>query len=202
MVPIDGSRSAVTDSVLRSAEAGIAYASHAYLPFNLPGYATSAYEIVEQLGQMPGAVMVPAGQGGLLLGLARGFDALRIDKKWNKGPQMIGVQARACAPLWALFSAEGKKQVSIKNEEFTLAEGVRVSNPLRKEAVLVAVVASGGSVCVTEENEILPGRDALARLGLYVEPTSAIIWGALSRLVDKLPDPIVVILTGSGLKYG
>jgi threonine synthase len=202
VVPIDGSRSAVTDSVLRSAEAGIAYASHAYLPFNLPGYATSAYEIVEQLGQMPGAVMVPAGQGGLLLGLARGFDALRIDKKWNKGPQMIGVQARACAPLLALFSAEGKKQVSIKNEEFTLAEGVRVSNPLRKEAVLAAVIASGGSVCVAEENEILPGRDALARLGLYVEPTSAIIWGALSRMVDKLPDPIVVILTGSGLKYG
>ena len=115
---------------------------------------------------------------------------------------MIGVQARACAPLWALFSDEGKKQVSIKNEEFTLAEGVRVSNPLRKEAVLAAVIASGGSVCVAEENEILPGRDALARLGLYVEPTSAIIWGALSRLVDKLPDPIVVILTGSGLKYG
>jgi threonine synthase len=42
----------------------------------------------------------------------------------------------------------------------------------------------------------------LASLGLYVEPTSAIVWAALSRLVDKLPDPIVVILTGSGLKYG
>ncbi len=150
---------------------------------------------------MPGAVLVPAGQGGLLLGLARGFDSLRIDKKWNTSPKIIGVQARACSPLWDLFSAVGKVSGTI-SEDFTLAEGVRVINPLRKDAVLSAVMASGGSVCVTEENEILPGRDALARLGLYVEPTSAIIWGALARLVDKLPDPIVVILTGSGLKYG
>ena len=66
---------------MKSAEAGIAYASHAFLPFNLAGYATAAYEIVEQLGKMPGAVVVPAGQGGFLLGLARGFDALRIGNK-------------------------------------------------------------------------------------------------------------------------
>jgi threonine synthase len=57
-------------------------------------------------------------------------------------------------------------------------------------------------MCAVEESEILAGRDALAELGFYVEPTSAIVWAALVKLMDVLPDPVVVILTGSGLKYG
>jgi threonine synthase len=35
---------------------------------------------------------------------------------------------------------------------------------------------------------------------LYVEPTSAVVWAALTRLLDDLPDPVVVVLTGSGYK--
>ncbi len=201
IVPIAGSRTDVSDAVRKVADAGTAYASHAFLPFNLPGYATTAYEIIEQLGQMPGTVVVPAGQGGLLLGLARGFDAFCIDKHSITIPRMIGVQAHTCAPLWTIYAGDGQEPVPVLGR-FTLAEGVQVSNPLRKDAVLAAVVASGGSICVVEENEILTGRDALARLGFYVEPTSAIVWAALARLVDLLPDPVVVILTGSGLKYG
>jgi len=201
LVPIAGSRTDVSDAVRKAAKAGIAYASHAYLPFNLPGYATTAYEIIEQLGQVPGTVIVPAGQGGLLLGLARGFDAFRIDIHSSKIPRLIGVQAHTCAPLWSLFAGGGQEPEPIEKHQ-TWAEGVQVRNPLRKDAVLAAVVASGGSICVVEENEILKGRDVLARLGFYVEPTSAIVWAALAKMADVLPDPVVVILTGSGLKYG
>ena len=201
LVPISGSRSDVSEATKRIAESGTAYASHAYLPFNLPGYATIAYEIVEQLGEMPGTVVVPVGQGGLLLGLARGFNSLRVDNQLRVKPRMIGIQAHSCAPLWAFYTAGSKKPIPIK-ENFTIAEGVRVLDPLRKDAVIAAVVDSGGSMYVVEENEILPARDALGRLGFFVEPTSAIVWAAIVRLVETLPDPIVVILTGSGLKYG
>ena len=201
LVQIPGSRSDVADAVRKMAEMGTPYASHAYLPFNLPGYATAAYEIFEQVGKMPGAVIVPAGQGGLLLGLVRGFEALRIGYKLDNLPKMVGVQARACAPLWFLFSKTSQEQ-SLEIENETLAEGVRVSNPLRRDAVLEAVLVSHGFICVVDEKDILPARNSLARLGFYVEPTSAIAWAALNQIVDKLPDPIVVILTGSGLKYG
>jgi threonine synthase len=57
------------------------------------------------------------------------------------------------------------------------------------------------SMCAVDEQEILPGRDALARLGFYVEPTSALVWSALTHVLADAPDPIVVILTGSGSKY-
>jgi threonine synthase len=52
-----------------------------------------------------------------------------------------------------------------------------------------------------EEAQILPGRDQLARRGLYVEPTSALVWDALSQVAENVPEPVVAILTGFGLKY-
>ena len=201
LVPIPGSRSDVTKAVRKAADDGTVYASHAYIPFNLSGYASAAYEIYEQVGKMPGAVVVPVGQGGLLLGLARGFDALRKVYKHDALPMMIGVQARACAPLWALCAGRDKKAGPGKEGD-TLAEGVRVRDPLRGDAVRAAVLTSRGFMCVVDEKDIIPARDALARLGFYVEPTSAIAWAALIQMADILPDPIVVILTGSGLKYG
>lgn len=202
LVRVPGSRSDAAEAVRAVADGGNVYASHAYLPFNLPGYATIAYEVFEQLGyKMPGSLILPAGQGGLLLGIVRGFDALRIASIPSSiTPQIIGVQARACAPLWVMFTI-GRSGVGSVAEDPTLAEGVRVRYPLRLDAVLRAVEASQGSMCVVEENEILPGRDALSRLGFYVEPTSAIVWSALSQSIKDLLDPVVVVLTGSGYKH-
>jgi threonine synthase len=201
LVPIAGSRSDVADTVRKVADSGNVYASHAYLPFNIPGYASAAYEIFEQIGKMPGAVIVPAGQGGFLLGLRRGFEALATIYQQETMPRMIGVQASACAPLYDSFAARAGQPGLIKEIE-TLAEGVRVRNPLRREAVLAAVLASQGKMCVVDEMDILPAREELARLGFHVEPTSAIAWAALLQMARILPDPTVVILTGSGLKYG
>jgi threonine synthase len=201
LVPIAGSRQDVTEAARQAVKKGAAYASHAYLPFNLPGYATAAYEIFEQVGSMPGAVIVPAGQGGFLLGMARGFAALRIATESAQIPTIIGVQARACAPLWANFTA-GRQGMALVSDHPTLAEGVRVRYPLRGDAVVRAIRESNGAVVAVEETDILPARDALAHLGLYVEPTSAIVWAALNQVVPQLTDPIVVVLTGFGLKYG
>ena len=201
LIPISGSREDVTEAAQKAIEGGIAYASHAYLPFNLPGYATAAYEIFEQLGQMPASVIVPAGQGGLLLGLARGFDALRIATNASIIPEMVAVQARACTPLWARLH-RNETGLNESLDQPTLAEGVRVRFPLRIEAVISAVTESGGSIVVIEENEILPARDWLGHFGLYVEPTSALTGAALKKMIHQLADPIVVVLTGFGLKYG
>jgi threonine synthase len=52
-----------------------------------------------------------------------------------------------------------------------------------------------------DEEHILSGRDELARRGFYVEPTSAVVWKALEEWLPKLPDPVVVLLTGTGFKY-
>jgi threonine synthase len=94
----------------------------------------------------------------------------------------------------------GMQGMSFVTEGATLAEGVRVRLPLRAQAVLETVQSSGGGMLAVEEAAILPGRDALAQLGFYVEPTSAIVWKAMSDMLPQLGDPIAVVLTGSGHK--
>jgi len=214
VVRIMGPRSNAAEAVRRAAEEGAAYASHAYLPFNLPGYATLAYELLDQLGQAPGTVILPVGQGGLLLGIGRGFENLQAAGLISRLPKFIGVQARACAPLWAM-SMYGMAGLSWVAEAPTLAEGIRVRHPVRGDAVMQWVEGHAGHFYSVDEAQILTGRDELARRGFYVEMTSAVIWGALKDLerspaenpaahqpVEEmsLVDPVVAILTGSGLK--
>ena len=197
LVPVPGPRSAATDAVLKAVEQDAVYASHAYLPYVLPGYATAAYEIWERVGGEVGAVVVPAGQGGLLLGIARGFQSMVNAGLLQKMPVMVGAQAAACAPLVSL----AERGVAEAGESATLAEGVRTRDPLRKAAVVETVLHSGGRFVSVEEADILPGRDELAHRGFYVEPTSALVWSALEFTLSISPDPIVAVLTGSGLKY-
>ncbi len=206
VVAIPGSRSMTAGITRQAADAGMVYASHAYLPFNQPGYATIAYEIVEQLGEPPGTFICPAGQGGLLLGAARGFTALREAGIIQDSPKIIGVQAQACAPLYGLFQ-HPSTIIETSQEGDTLAEGVRVLHPLRPQEVIRAVVSSQGKFLAIPETDILPGRDELAHKGFYVETTSAIVWSALAQLtsyhdIQQMPGPVVVVLTGSGLKTG
>jgi threonine synthase len=144
-------------------------------------------------------VVIPVGQGGLLLGAWRGFKALLKAGLLQKMPALVGVQALACAPLWAL-SAYGPAGLQWVSEGATLAEGIRVRYPVRGDAVIQAVEESGGMITAVDEEDILVGRDELAHQGLYVENTSAVVWKAIQMVRGKVPEPIVAVLTGSGLK--
>jgi threonine synthase len=199
VIRIMGPRSNAASAAQKMVESGWVYASHAYLPQGLAGYATLAFELYEQLPGAPGTVVIPAGQGNLLLAVGHGFKALQKAGLIAELPCFVGVQARACAPLWAVFNY-GATGMGWTAEGETLAEGVRVRYPVRGDAVLQMVRASKGFFVVVDEEEILPGRDAFARQGLYLEPTSAIVWSALKQVLGKVPEPVVGVLTGSGLK--
>ena len=199
VVQIPGPRSATTEAVQRDAVGGSVYASHAYLPHGIAGIATIAFEIVEQLKGSPGTVITPVGHGTLLLGLHRGFQALQSAGVIDRFPALVGVQASACAPLWAAYS-DSASGLHTASEGVTVAEGVRIIQPLRGDAILQAIRESGGTMIAVDEEKILKGRDALARIGLYVEPTSALVISALEDVLETYPDPIVLILTGSGYK--
>jgi threonine synthase len=204
VIAVPGSRSNSAEFARRAADTGMVYASHAYMPFNLLGYATIAYEIVEQIGEPPGTLICPAGQGGLLLGAARGFAALQAAGIIRQPPKLIGVQALACAPLYGLYQS-GTTGLESASNESTLADGIRIHFPIRAQAVVQAVIASHGWFIAVAEADILPGRDELAHRGFYVETTSAVVWDALVQMmtvngIGQMPEPVVVVLTGSGLK--
>lgn len=199
VIPVPGPRSAAARAVLEEARQGAVYASHAYLPHGLAGFATIAYELVSEMSSPPRSLILPVGHGSLLLGVARGFQALRTAGMVEQLPRLIGVQARACAPLVSAFQ-QGESLPAEVDENDTLAEGIRIQDPFRGKEVLQAVRNSGGSMVAVGEDDIRRGRDLLGEMGMYVEMTSAVVWGGLQQIAGDLPDPVVVILTGHGLK--
>ncbi|HFC09522.1 MAG TPA: pyridoxal-phosphate dependent enzyme [Chloroflexi bacterium] len=199
VVAVDGPRSAAAEAARQDADRGIPYASHAFLPVGLDGYATIAYEIYEQMGA-PASVVAPVGHGGLLLGIARGFLALLAGGVIEKMPRLFGVQALACAPVWAVARGGREALGWVTDQLPTVAEGVRVRWPVWGDKLLNTIEGHDGTFLVVEEEAILPGREELARRGFFVEPTSAIVWDALRQIANCAPDPIAVVLTGSGFK--
>ncbi len=200
LISVPGTRSQVTDALFQEIGIGEVYASHVYQPFGMCGYATIAYELIEEMENVPGSVICPVGQGGLLLGLSLGFRSLFESGTISRMPEFIGVQAEPCAPLWHAYQSGGSDWNNTHEGE-TVAEGIRISKPIRGDKVLSTILASHGKIVAVAEGDILPGRDQLARRGFYVEPTSAVVWPAIMAMQDQLEEPVVVILTGAGYKY-
>ena len=202
LVSVPGPRENAARAVQQAAAEGAYYASHYYTPFGLTGLKTAAYELWEQLDRRaPDNVVLPAGHGTLLLGLYRGFRDLQQAGLIGRLPRLFAVQAETCAPLYTAFVQGSAEPVPVE-EGATVAEGVRISRPLRGREILAAVRETGGQVLAVPDEETLTGRDALARRGLYVEPTSAVAIAALARLrlVIEKEETTVVPLTGSGFK--
>jgi threonine synthase len=187
--------------VLEAARGGEVYASHAYLPQGLPGFSTIAYEIFNEIGEAPGSVVMPVGHGSLLLGIFRGFQALKTAGLLAKIPEIVGVQAGACDPLFQAFQEGEREPVQVPEGE-TLAEGVRISNPHRGVQVLRSVRESKGRIVSVSESTLKSGRQHLAALGFYVEWTSALVWDGIAQVLGEVSEPIVAVLTGHGLKGG
>ncbi|MDQ6816015.1 MAG: threonine synthase [Actinomycetota bacterium] len=216
---VAGDRTATTEAAIAAVqETGAMYASHIYDPLFLQGTKTFAFEVTEQLGGAPDAVVVPVGNGTLLLGAAHGFRELRAAGAIDRAPALIGVQSERCAPLAVAWDRGEATPATVRAEQ-TLAEGIAIPRPARGAQILAAVADSGGCMVAVPERAIEPARRALARKGLLVEPTGAVTWaGALLARGDPLGDgdgpsgvgwdrartltagTLVIPLCGSGVK--
>lgn len=197
---VPGPRVEATRAVIKEIEKGQTYASHAYMPFGLIGIATIAYEILEQMGyKAPGTVVAPLGHGGLVYGLMHGFKALRKAAVVKTEPFYVGLQAEGCAPVFNSFI---NHEMTLREpiESDTIAEGVRVSHPIRGEAILRELANGRGNILAINDLHLKSAYEEIARKGFFVEPTSALVWAALPELIDWVPKPVVLILTGSGYK--
>jgi len=110
---------------------------------------------------------------------------------------MVGVQPARCAPLVARW----KGQPFNGGTEPSLAEGTQIVAPMHGEKILNSLHRGKDELVSIEEEDILPAFYSLAKMGFYVEPTSALVWAAYQKFGSHWPEPIVLILTGSGLKF-
>jgi threonine synthase len=198
VVPIAGDRTAVGEAAIAAARDAY-YASHAWDPYYSEGTKTAAFEIAEQLGGAPARVVLPVGQGTMLLGLAKGFREMFAAGRIQRLPSLIAVQSDACAPLYEPFHRHLDHLPAVRPKPGLLAEGIASASPLRWRALLEAVWESRGSVVRVGDDAIPGALAALGRRGLFVEPTTAVVYAALGEFRGAAGQT-VLILTGSGLK--
>ncbi len=189
VVKIPGSRDDVAKAVRKAAETTY-YASHVYNPLFFEGTKSLAYEIYEQVG-IPDYIVVPAGNGTMLLGVYIGF------KELGKLPRIIAVQSSNCAPVYHTYHQQPQGE-----QTPTVAEGIAVGSPKRIDEMIAAVRDSRGDFITVDDASVSTAQELLAKMGLYMEPTSG---AAVAGMMQYFTGPsknlnIVVPLTGTGLK--
>ncbi|MCJ7622561.1 MAG: pyridoxal-phosphate dependent enzyme [Anaerolineaceae bacterium] len=186
-----------------AADGKVILALHSYHPGFLVGQQSVGWEIWEQLGgKAPDWFIVPVGQGSQLLGVWLAFRRLLKAGLVDKLPRLVAVQPERNAPLVRAFDKGLDHVPALKSKDHTVAEGLATAAPVRGKRLLEAIRESEGMCISVEENAILEGQAILARMGIYIEPTSATVIAGLDLLKKSIKkgETVVIPLTGSGLK--
>ena len=196
---IPGSREDTRKAIWKVAQ-NTYYASHYWNPFFIHGTKTFIFEVVEQLGwKSPDTLLLPVGNGSLLLGVYIGLKELLHAHVINRFPRIIGVQAENCAPLAHLWKTHGDTFQTIPIKE-TIAEGIAITNPVRAKDIINAVKETKGDIITIQEQEIVEALHDTMRKGYCIEPTSAVAIAGVKKYHQGKNEVVVVPLTGHGLK--
>ena len=200
---VGGPREGVTDAAREYvAETGAFYASHNWSPYFIEGMKSFAYEAVHQVPRPVDHIVVPVGDGSLVLGPSRGFAELVREGSVSRVPRFHAIQSRSCMPIVAAWRGE---LWSLDQLRPTVAGGIAVSAPPRGAQTVETLRSTGGTAVAVEEESIVRWQSAMARdEGLFMEPTSAAAFAGLESLVSQgtvgPEDVVLVPVTGFGLK--
>ena len=168
-------------------------------PFGVEGYRSIAYELIEDLGDAPDAVLFPCARGNGLYGAWKGF---RDAATWgwiDQLPRMIACQPRGANSLEVSLRQGAREAVQLPRIEslaFSAAETVA------SDQALAAIRESKGAGVAADETAIRGAVLELGREGLCVEPSSALPVACLPELVAagslNPKAKVVCVLTAHG----
>jgi threonine dehydratase len=152
-------------------------------PAQFDGYAAIGDELLDQLSEPPGSVVVPVGNGALAIGVFRSLAA--------RGPSAVRIAVSAAgAP--AMFESWRNGSPTNSSSSATFADGlaVRVAIPLAVEALNPLVQRFE----LVSERELAFAVGAYAEVGIRAEGAAAAPLAVALR--ESLPRPVVLIVTG------
>jgi threonine dehydratase len=150
-------------------------------PAQFDGYETIGEEILEQLGRAPATVVVPVGNGALIIGVGRAVG------------RVTGVVAKE-APVMALSVEAGRPVDCDRSGTFADGMAVRVAIPLAVEEIR----RMNAPMMMVSDREIARAVGDYAAAGIRVEGAAA---AALAAFRGLAPDsePTVLIVTGRNI---
>jgi len=164
-------------------------------PDRIEGQKTSAFEIIDDLGDAPDYLFIPVGNAGNITAYWKGFvEYIRADKA-SHTPKMMGFQAAGAAPIVL---------DKIVRRPRTVATAIRIGNPASWQKAIAARDESGGIIDRVTDDEIMDAYRLMAiKEGIFGEPASGASLAGLIKMArnDNFSDKrVVCIITGTGLK--
>lgn len=206
LVPVDGSYDQAFElSLAASVRFGWYNRNTAYNPFTIEGKKTAALEIAaDPRLESPDVVVVPAGDGVIVSGVAKGFADLERAELISRRPRLLVVQPEGSGALARALRA-GAATITPEPGAHSIADSLVVGAPRNALMALRAVRASGGAGVVVPDEAILDTISRLARsTGVFAEPAAAAALAglevALSEGLVGRNERVVLMVTGTGLK--
>jgi threonine synthase len=180
VLEIRGSFDEALDAARELADRGTHALVNSLNPYRLQGQKTVAFELVDELGELPDLICLPYGGGGNTRALGLGLEEL----------------ASGVPRIYAAQAAERAR---------TVASAIRIADPVHRAEAEQVIARSEGSVVTVSDDEILIAWRALAREeGIFCEPAGAVALVGAAEAVRlgeiSKADQVVCLVTGSGFK--
>lgn len=179
--------------------------STALNPYTIEGKKTAALEIAADLPDHEAdTVLVGAGDGVILGGLAKGFADLHQAGLLRRLPRLLAVQATGSDALARGWEA-GDPAAARVTQADSVADSLNVEAPRNAVHALRVLRETQGACVRVDDGELRAAIALLGRAaGVFAEPAGAAALAGLLRaleqnLVDR-DERVVLLVTGSGLK--
>ena len=197
LITVDGNFDEALHAVRELGDEGSVVVVNSINPDRISGQQTGAFEIVDELGQMPDAIALPVGNAGNITAYWAGFIRYATAGRTSgRRTRILGFQAEGAAPIVLGAPVQSPD---------TVATAIRIGNPASWVGAVAARDESGGVIEAVSDTEILAMQLQVARSeGVFCEPASAAGVAGVARMARDgrlgRSETVVCILTGHGLK--
>jgi threonine synthase len=181
------------------------YLANSMNSLRIEGQKTVGIEIVRQFDwQVPDWIIIPVGNLGNISALYKGFQLMMDLGLITRMPRLVAAQAAQANPFYESFKTGFKEKIRVTAKD-TLANAIRIGDPVSYEKATKAIIATDGIVEQATENELAAAAAQADLTGMFTCPHTGVALAVLTKLIQrgviKSRDRTVVISTAHGLKF-
>lgn len=181
------------------------YLANSMNSLRIEGQKTVGIEICRQFDwEVPDWIIIPVGNLGNISALHKGFRLMLDLGLIKRMPRLVAAQAERADPFYQSFKNGFSDKTSVTAGE-TLANAIRIGDPVSYEKAVKAVQETDGIVEQATEQELAAASARADLTGMFTCPHTGVALAVLEKLVNrgviKSNDRTVVISTAHGLKF-
>ena len=168
--------------------------------YGIQGYKTVSFELFERFGEdLPEYILIPTCRGDLLYGVFEGFSDLKKYGYIRTLPKLVACEPN---PRLELVLEHGKKHTDCFAGSTSATSSIGGATTTWQAEF--ALRQSGGFAVSVSQEEAVASVGKMARHGLYLETSSAIVYPCLKKAIGEnrilASASILLILTSNGYK--